>query len=109
MKIDDKILSYELTGNLRKASPGDAEKVEQERLQAEKRLKEQQPPEGDAIVHLSQASKEAKALREFIASLPDVRKDVVADVRERIETGTYDINYEAVADKMVDAFMDDLA
>jgi negative regulator of flagellin synthesis FlgM len=108
MKIDDKIISYELTGKLRKLSSGDAERVAKERLPAERHVQEQQPPQGDAIVHLSEASREAQAVMELLASLPDVRNDVVADMKERIETGTYEVNYEAVADKLVDTFIDDL-
>jgi negative regulator of flagellin synthesis FlgM len=109
MKIDDKIISYELTGNIRKLSPGDTERVEQEKLHPEKQVQEQKQPEGDAIVHLSQASKEAQAVKELIGSLPDARDDVVASMRGKIETGTYEVKYEAVADKMVDAFLNDLA
>jgi negative regulator of flagellin synthesis FlgM len=108
MKIDDKIMSYELTGNIGKLSPGGTEKVEEEKLHPDKQVQEQKPPEEDAVVHLSQASKEAQAVEELLGSLPDVRDDVVASIRSKIETGTYEVKYEAVADKMVDAFLNDL-
>lgn len=106
MKIDDKILSYELTGNLRKLSPGDTKKLESEKLQPDRQGLD--APDEDAVVHLSRASQEAQAIKKFLASLPDVRGDVVAGIREKIEAGTYKINHEAVADKMVDAYMNDL-
>jgi flagellar biosynthesis anti-sigma factor FlgM len=107
MKINDKIISYEVTGNLRKLSSGAADGLEKERLSSEKQVQAQQP-DGDAIVHLSQATREAKAIREFLGSLPEFRAEKVALMREKIESGAYEVNYEAVADKLVDAFMDDL-
>jgi flagellar biosynthesis anti-sigma factor FlgM len=108
MKIDDKIISYEVSGSMRKISPGAADRLEREKLSPEKQVHEQQRPEGDTIVHLSQATKEAKAIREALASLPDVRDEKVALMREKIESGAYNVDYEGVADKLVDAFMDDL-
>jgi flagellar biosynthesis anti-sigma factor FlgM len=108
MKIDDKIISYEVTGNIRKLSPGGAERLEKEKLSSEKQVSDQQPLEGDAIVHLSQAGREAKALKEFLVTLPDMRNEKVSLLREKIETGTYEVDYAGVAGKLVDAFIEDL-
>jgi flagellar biosynthesis anti-sigma factor FlgM len=108
MKIDDKIISYEVPGNMRKVSPGAPDRLEAEKLPPETQVREEQPMEGDAIVHLSRTSREAKAIREFLDSLPDVRRDKVSLVRDKIASGTYEVNYEGVADKLVDAFIEDL-
>lgn len=108
MKIDDKIISYEMTGDMGKLSKAASERVEKEKLLSDQQVQTQQPPEGDAIVHLSQATREANAIRDLIASFPDVREEKVARLREKIESGDYRVDHEAVADKMVDAFLDDL-
>ena len=108
MKIDDKMISYEVTGNTRKLSPAGADRLEKEKLPSENQVSEQKALAGDAIVHFSQAGREAKAVREFLDSLPDVRSDKVSLIREKIESGTYSLNYEGVAGKVVDAFLEDL-
>ncbi|MFH2043947.1 MAG: flagellar biosynthesis anti-sigma factor FlgM [Pseudomonadota bacterium] len=105
MRIDDKIANYEINQQLAKVTPN---------------IKEGQPlPEGqknsnikteskDAIVNLSQASKEVRLANEVISSTPDVREKKVLEIKEKIESGTYEINNTAVAAKLVDAFMDDI-
>jgi len=108
MKIDDKLISYEVTGNARKLSPGGANRPEKEMVSSDKSVSDRQPLEGDAIVHLSQATREAKAIREFLDSLPDVRTDKISLLRDRIASGAYSLNYEGVAGKLVDAFLEDL-
>ena len=108
MKIDDKIISYEVSGNMRKLSPAGADRLEKEKFSSEKQVPDQQPLQGDAIVHLSRATREANAIKEFLAAFPDVRNEKVLLMREKIESGTYDVNYESVAGKLVDAFLEDL-
>ncbi|MDH4207042.1 MAG: flagellar biosynthesis anti-sigma factor FlgM, partial [Desulfobacteraceae bacterium] len=63
----------------------------------------------DTIVNLSTASKETQTAREIIASEPDVREDKVAELRKRIESGNYTIDNKAVADKIVDSFIDEIS
>jgi len=108
MKIDDKITSYEVTGNMRNLSPGGAERLERETLTAGEKVSEHEHPEGDAVVRLSEASKEAQRIKDVITSQPEVREDKVASAREKIESGEYAVDYEGVADKLVNAFIDDL-
>jgi len=106
MKIDDKIINYEINKYLPKSPPNAPEKVN------EKGISDQQKVEGsadqDTIVNLSQASKEAQKIKEIIASEPDVREDKVADLKERIESGRYTIDHAKVADKLVDELIDEL-
>jgi len=61
----------------------------------------------DAIVNLSQASKEASLMETAIAEAPDIRQDKVLALKEKIATGQYELNPQAIADKMVDHFAND--
>ena len=106
MKIDDKIINYEINKYLPQSPPNAAEKID------EKGVSKEQKAEGssdqDTIVNLSQASKEAQKIEEIIASEPDVREDKVADLKERIESGRYTIDHAKVADKLVNELIDEL-
>ena len=108
MKIDDKIISYEIDKYIPKSTPNAAEKIEGKQLSEEKKAEGKDRLDRDIVVNLSQASKEAQLIKEIISSEPEVREDKVSALRERIESGKYKIDNEAVADKLVDAFMDDI-
>lgn len=108
MKIEDKFISYEVAGNLKGLSPGSAERLERERLAAAEKAWEQVPTEGDAVVRLSEASKEAQRIKEVVTSQPEIRQDKVASIREKLESGNYAVDYEGVADKLVNAFLEEL-
>ena len=112
MKIDDKIISYEISRYIPESTPNANEKIE------EKQLSDKQKVEGkngsgqdtqDTIVNLSQASKEAQKIKEIISSEPDVREDKVSALKEKIESGRYRIDHKRVADKLVDAFIDEIS
>ena len=62
----------------------------------------------DKIVNYEISKHLSKLIREIIPSEPDVRADKVAELKERIESGRYEIDYEAVADKLVDELIDKL-
>ena len=108
MKIDNKIISYEINKYIPESTPNSTEKIEGKQLSEEKRAEEKDRLDQDIVVHLSQASKEAQLIKETILSEPEVREDRVSALRERIESGKYKIDNKAVADKLVDAFIDDL-
>jgi flagellar biosynthesis anti-sigma factor FlgM len=93
---------------MRNLSPGGADRVEKEKPTAGERVSEQAPPAGDAIVRLSEASREAQRIKEIVTSQPDIRADKVASAREKIEAGEYAVDYEGVADKLVNASIEDL-
>ena len=107
MKIDDKIISYEIDKYIPKSTPNATEKIEGKRLSEEKQAEGKDRVGQDIVVHLSQASKEAQLIKEIISSEPEVREDKVSVLRESIKSGKYKIDNEAVADKLVDAFIDD--
>ncbi len=49
-------------------------------------------------------SAEAELIRDAgrrIKAMPDVREDVVVDIKKRIDTGSYKIDYDKLASKMV--------
>jgi negative regulator of flagellin synthesis FlgM len=106
MKIDDKIINYEINKCLPKSPPNPVEKVDEKGVSNEQKVGGS--ADQDAIVNLSQASKEAQKIREIMASEPDVREDKVADLKNRIESGQYTIDHARVADKLVDELIKEL-
>jgi len=105
MKIDNKITNYEISQQITKSASNVNEG--QQLLDGQKN-QEIKPESRDTIVNLSQASKDLRLANEAIASVPDVREDKVAEIRDKIESGTYRIDNQAVADKMVGSFIDEL-
>ncbi len=108
MKIDDKIINYEISKQLSNSVQNASERVGEKQLSDEKKVEEKNLSGQDTIVDLSPALKETQTIREIISSEPDVREDKVSELKERIESGRYKIDHEAVADKLVDAFMDEI-
>ena len=108
MKIDDKILNYEISKYLPKSTPNATEKIGEKPLSEEQKVEGSERSDQDTIVNLSQASKEVQKIREIILSESDVREDKVADLKERIESGKYTIDHKAVANKLVNELIDEL-
>lgn len=105
MKIDNKIANYEINKQLAKVMPNIKEGQQLPDGQKNSEIKTESK---DAIVNLSQASKEVRLAKEVISSTSDIREKKVSEIQEKIESGTYEINHKAVAAKLVDAFMDDI-
>lgn len=105
MKINDKIANYEMSQHITKPAPNINEG---QPLSNGQKNQEVKPESRDTIVNISQASKELRLANETIASVPDVREDKIAEIRDKIESGTYRIDNQAVADKMVGSFIDEL-
>lgn len=57
-------------------------------------------------VELSPRAQEAKRIKEIAMAAPDVDEAKVAKFREMIDKGTYKVNAEAIADKMVDEHLE---
>jgi len=106
MKIDDKIINYEISKYLPNSQPNATDKVDEKGISNEQKVAGS--ADQDTIVNLSQASKEVQKIKEIIASEPDAREDKVADLKERIESGRYTIDHAKVADKLVDELIDEL-
>ena len=70
---------------------------------------EKQQTKADTVV-LSDTAKKVQDAQEQLKTIPDVREDKVAQLREQIENKTYDMDEEEIARKMIsDALMNDLA
>jgi negative regulator of flagellin synthesis FlgM len=108
MKIDNRIIHYEISKQLPKRPENEIEGTEGQQTSNETKVEEKNQSGQDTIVNLSTASKEAQTAREVIASEPDVREDKVAELKKRIESGNYAVDNKAVADKIVDSFIDEL-
>ena len=108
MKIDNRIIHYEISKQLPKQTENEIDRMGRKQTPNEPKVEEKNQSGQDTIVNLSTASKEAQTAREVIASEPDVREDKVAELRDRIESGNYTVDNKAVADKIVDSFIDEI-
>ncbi len=61
---------------------------------------EDQAPGSDRI-ELSVRSREIMQLDELIRSTPDIRADRVEQIRSALESGTYNVKAEKIADKII--------
>jgi len=52
-------------------------------------------------VALSPEAKQIQEAKKLLDSLPDVREEKVAEIREQIENGTYSVDSEKIAFKMI--------
>lgn len=109
MKIDDKLLNYEVNKYLSQTSPKAAENVDEKPPAENQKVEETNRTDQDAIVSISQASREAQQIQGVLETTPEVRADKVSALKEKIESGQYEIDNEAVADKLVDSFINEIA
>ena len=108
MKINGKIMGYEISKQLPNSAQQAKEAYGDKKLSDEPKADGKEQVTQDTIVNLSTASKEAQLIQKTIASEPDVREDKVAELKERIQSGNYKIDHEAVASKLVDASLDEI-
>jgi negative regulator of flagellin synthesis FlgM len=109
MKIDNRIIQYEIGKQLPKKTENDIEGLGEQKTSNEAKIEEKNQSQQDTIVNLSTASKDVQTANEVIASEPEVREDKVAELKAKIESGNYTIDNKAVADKMVDSFIDEIS
>jgi negative regulator of flagellin synthesis FlgM len=108
MKIDDKVLSYEIGKQIPTSASDSKEKVEKEKLPEGQNTAGTNKSEQDAIVELSPSLKEAQLINEVSAAEPDIREEKVAAIKKQVDSGTYQVDPKAVANKLVDAFIDEI-
>jgi negative regulator of flagellin synthesis FlgM len=58
-------------------------------------------PSGTVVEEVMTRSEEVQSVKDKLAQIPDVREDIVAALKARIDTGTYNISSEDIADLMV--------
>lgn len=63
----------------------------------------------DAVCSFSQRSRDVQKAHEAIQSEPDVRMGRVRAIRAKIEKGTYEIDFDKTAEKMLKAFTDEIS
>jgi negative regulator of flagellin synthesis FlgM len=102
MKIENKAASYEINRHLTKYSQNVGENAQ---LREGRMSNEIRKGDGDAIVNISSASKEFKLAVDAVNSAPDVREDKIAEIRDKIESGRYQIDHRTVAGRVLDDFM----
>ena len=51
-------------------------------------------------VQISSFGKEIQAAKSAVASAPNIREEVTAPIKERIQNGTYEVDVESFADKL---------
>ena len=57
-------------------------------------------PSGDTVEISNEARQKARAL-EAVEAAPDVRADRVAELRQQIQNGTYNVTAEQLADRLI--------
>lgn len=67
------------------------------------KAKESSPNDKLEISEMGQAIHVAK---KAVKDAPDIREDRVNDIKRRIETGTYNVSMEEVADNLIDSYFD---
>jgi negative regulator of flagellin synthesis FlgM len=81
---------------------------DKDKVEATPEQPEKQQTKADTVV-LSDTAKKVKEAQKQLETMPDVREDKVAQIKEQIENGTYDMDEEKIAGKMMkDALLNDL-
>lgn len=52
-------------------------------------------------VQISQMGKDYQVAKAAVAATPDVRTDLVNDIKSKLQNGTYDVSMEMLADKLL--------
>ncbi|MBT8332501.1 MAG: flagellar biosynthesis anti-sigma factor FlgM [Deltaproteobacteria bacterium] len=81
---------------------------EKDKVDAAAEQPEKQQNKADTVA-LSSAAKNIQEAQKQLEAIPDVREDKVAQLKEQIENGTYEMDAEKIADKMLkDSLFNDL-
>jgi flagellar biosynthesis anti-sigma factor FlgM len=107
MKIDDRFLSYDIGKQLPTSASDSKIKIEREKLPEEQNVEGKNLSEQDTIVNLSTSLKETQLINDVSSSEPNRRADKVSALKEQVDSGNYRVDPKAVADKLVDAYIDE--
>ena len=61
------------------------------------------------VLNISSAAKEYQLAQKTVNRVSDIRQDKIDEIMGRIESGTYNVSAEEIANKMVDSFFDSMA
>jgi negative regulator of flagellin synthesis FlgM len=73
---------------------------DKDKVQTTPEKAEKQQTKTDTVV-LSDAAKRIQEAKKQLDAIPDIREDKVAQLKEQVENGTYEIDAEKIADKML--------
>ena len=59
------------------------------------------PPEQSETISISQTDQEINQYTESMAELPDIRKERIAQIQAALESGTYSVSSQDLADKLI--------
>jgi len=57
-------------------------------------------------LEISQIGKDIQVAKTAVASTPDIREAKVNDIKQQIASGTYNVQMDDVADKLLDSYFD---
>ena len=108
MKIDNRIIHYEMNKPIAKPTQNEMDGIKAGQNQDGSKIQKNDQAGQDTIVNLSTASKEAQIAKKIVASEPDIRTDKISELKQKIESGNYTVDHKAVADKLVDSFINEI-
>ena len=92
----------EITGkNLTATMEAYAGKVQQTKQPVPADSEKEQPAVKEDTVSLSREAKEVAAITQKLEETPDIRDDKVAEIKESIDNGTYNVNGQQAASNML--------
>ena len=80
-----------------------------QQLYGTKRIKKTEEKRGSSTsfkdqLMLSAAGKDAQIAKQAVANTPDVRESVIAPLKEQIDNGTYEVNVDDLAGKLLEKY-----
>ena len=63
----------------------------------------------DTVVNLSQKSRDVQAAQKAVEAQPDIRAEKVQTIADKISNGTYRVDPEKTAEKIMQAFFEEMA
>lgn len=58
-------------------------------------------------LEISQVGKDYQVARQIVAQTPDIREDKVREIKQQIDDGTYQVDSQDVAEKLVAKYLGD--
>ncbi|MCI5502392.1 MAG: flagellar biosynthesis anti-sigma factor FlgM [Lachnospiraceae bacterium] len=55
---------------------------------------------------ISQSAKDYQTVKKALSQTPDIREDKVAEIKSAMNSGTYNVSAQEIADKMVSKYFD---
>ncbi|MEW5706869.1 MAG: flagellar biosynthesis anti-sigma factor FlgM [Actinomycetota bacterium] len=97
MKISNEQVRKALESYVRQVEGKKSNRVEKEKS-SESKVGESK--RGDSVTFTAR-SEEFKRARELYDKLPDIRKDLVSELKNKIKSGSYEVTSKEIADKII--------